>query len=99
MVKPAEKRLAVDYLRETYEVGLRRSCGLLEITTASYAYRPKGRDDTALAEMLKEKAQNHRRWGYRSIHDRLRLEGWGDNHKRVYRVYCELGLQLSPEEA
>jgi len=85
----------VDYLRETYDVGLRRSCGLLQITTASYSYQPKGRDDTALADVLKEKAQNHRRWGYRSIYDRLRLEGWEDNHKRVYRVYCDLGLQLS----
>lgn len=44
--------------------------------------------------MLKKKAQKYGRWGYRSIYDRLRLEGVVINHKRVYRVYCELGLQL-----
>jgi putative transposase len=87
--------MAVDYLRETYDAGLRRSCGLLELTTASYAYQPKGRDEMALIEALKSMAQQYRRWGYRSIYDRLRLEGWDDNHKRVYRVYREQGLQLS----
>jgi len=85
--------MVADYLMETYEVGLRRSCGLLELTTASYAYEPKGRDDTLLIEALKSMAQQYRRWGYRSIYDRLRLEGWADNHKRVYRVYSEQGLQ------
>lgn len=82
-------------MRETRDVGLRRCCGLVELTTASYYYTPKGRDDAALGEILKEKAQKHGRWGYRSIHDRIRLEGWTDNHKRVYRVYSQLGLQLS----
>jgi putative transposase len=88
--------MAADYLMEAYQqVGLRRSCGLMSLTTASYYYHPKGRDDADLRDALKEKAQKHRRWGYRSIYDRLRLEGWQDNHKRVHRVYCELGLQLS----
>ena len=94
-MKPALKRMAADYLRESYDVGLRRSCGLVRLTTASYYYQPKGRDDAALAEILKEKARKHRRWGYRSIYDRIRMEGWLDNHKRVHRVYCELWLQLS----
>jgi len=67
----------------------------VQLTTASYYYRPKGRDDAELAAELKEKAQKYRRWGYRSIYDRIRMEGWRDNHKRVYRVYCDLGLQLS----
>lgn len=80
---------------EIYEVGLRRSCGLLELTTASYAYTPKDRDDTALIEIIKAKARQHQRWGYRSIYDRLRMDDWPDNHKRVYRIYRELGLQIS----
>ncbi|MBB1585138.1 hypothetical protein H5P17_26100, partial [Serratia sp. OS31] len=24
----------------------------------------------------------------------LRREGWRDNHKRIYRLYCEQGLSL-----
>jgi putative transposase len=67
----------------------------VQLTTASYYYEPRGRDDAALGEILKQKAQQHGRWGFRSIYDRIRMEGWTDNHKRVHRVYCDLGLQLS----
>jgi len=70
----------------------------VELTTAKYYYEPQSRDDTALGEIIKEKARQHGhrdgRRDYRSIYDRIRMEGWQDNHKRVYRVYSELGLQL-----
>jgi hypothetical protein len=34
------------------------------------------------------------RYGYWCIYTLLRREGWKDNHRRVYRVYCEEGLNL-----
>ncbi len=34
------------------------------------------------------------RYGYRCIHVLLCREGWGINHKRVYRLYKEEGLLL-----
>ena len=43
---------------------------------------------------LKEIAQTRVRYGYRRIHVLLRREGWEINHKRVYRLYREEGLNL-----
>ena len=34
------------------------------------------------------------RYGYRRVHVHLRREGWDVNHKKVHRIYDELGLQL-----
>lgn len=34
------------------------------------------------------------RYGYRRVQALLEREGWQVNHKRTYRLYKELGLQL-----
>ena len=43
---------------------------------------------------IREIAQTRVRYGYRRIHVLLRREGWDVNHKRVFRLYCAMGLQL-----
>jgi putative transposase len=34
------------------------------------------------------------RYGYRRVHVLLRRKGWRVNHKKIRRIYKELGLQL-----
>ena len=43
---------------------------------------------------MKEIAATRVRYGFWRIYILLRREGFMDNHKRVYRVYCEEGLSL-----
>jgi putative transposase len=38
--------------------------------------------------------EKHQRWGFPKCYKRLRHLGYGWNHKRVYRVYTELKLNL-----
>jgi len=43
---------------------------------------------------IKEIAAVRVRYGYKRIHILLKREGWKVNHKRVYRLYCQDGLNL-----
>jgi putative transposase len=84
----------VDYTREAYALSLTRACGLMSLSRSSYQYLARDRKDKPLREDLKAAAHRRRRWGYRRLIVLLRREGYGDNHKRIFRVYQEEGLQV-----
>lgn len=94
MVKPAAKREAVRHATESYAVSLRRACRLMQIVPSSFYYKPKPREDGVLRAAVKEIAAKRRRWGYRMIMMKLRQMEFPDNHKRIYRIYREEGLQV-----
>ena len=75
----------------------RRVCGLMEIPRMSYRY-PSRRDDRGLQERLLELAREKPRFGYRRLWVLLardRANGQERiNHKRVWRVYRDLGLSV-----
>jgi putative transposase len=43
---------------------------------------------------LRELAASRPRYGYRRLSILLRRQGWHVNDKRIYRLYCEEGLQV-----
>ncbi len=44
--------------------------------------------------LCKQVVAQHPRWGFWKCYHRLRLDGQGWNHKRLWRVYCALKLNL-----
>ena len=52
------------------------------------------RDDNLIRMRMKEIAAVRIRYGFRLGYILLRREGFKDNHKRVYRIYKEEGLNL-----
>ena len=77
------------------DVSVRRSCEAVGLSRATW-YRPapdRLSRDSAVIEALTKVTDEHRRWGFWKSYQRLRLEGQVWNHKRVYRVYCQLGLK------
>lgn len=72
-----------------------RTCRLASISKTAYYYKPKKRaTDTGIKNYLNGLADAHKRWGF----DKMMLKAKADNkpwnHKRVYRIYCELGLNI-----
>lgn len=58
--------------------------------------RPEHKDEL-LAKVLRATAAAHLSWGFWKIFDYLRLHNIiQDNHKRVYRIWCEEKLNLRP---
>jgi putative transposase len=47
-----------------------------------------------IKEILMRLADSHKRWGFGLMFRWLRREGYPWNHKRVYKIYCELALNL-----
>ena len=67
---------------------------MIRISRTGYRYQGKKTDDQAIREQLQQIAERKPRWGFKKMRDYLRNQGSGWNHKRVYRVYCELELNI-----
>lgn len=59
-----------------------------------FYYKHHRREDITLRGRVREIANTRVRYGHRRICILQRREGWRDNHKHVYRVYKEEGLNL-----
>lgn len=77
-----------------YKISTRRSCEVLQLSHSVYYYHSSRREDLPLRLRVREIALSRVRYGVKRIYTLLRREGWKDNHKRVYRVYKEEGLNL-----
>ena len=64
------------------------------MSRTSWYYKKKPKDDGAIRMRMREIAETRIRYGFWRIFVLLRREGWADNHKRVYRIYKEEGLNL-----
>ena len=94
-MKPARRRQLVDNARSTWnKVSIRRDCSALVTVPSTCRYKSRRAGQAILCNRMKEIAATRVRYGYRRIHVLLRQEGCGVNAKRVYRLYCEMGLQL-----
>jgi putative transposase len=80
-------------LLEEYNTSERRVCELMEVSRSSCRYRSR-RSDGVLREQLQQLAREHPRFGYRRLHVLLRRDAVVVNHKRVQRVYREMGLSV-----
>jgi putative transposase len=77
-------------------LSIRVACQAFTISETCYRYQPKLSSENAeIADWLIRLTHNQRNWGFGLCFLYLRnVRGYGWNHKRVYRIYRELELNL-----
>ena len=80
---------------EITQISERRACRLAGLARDSFRHPPEPTATTqAFTARMIELAHARRRFGYRRLHDLLRPEFPGVNHKKVYRLYQQAGLSV-----
>jgi putative transposase len=76
-------------------ISKRKACEAVQLprSTFDYAARPDCTGEQ-IADQLQELVQQHPAIGFWMCHHRLRLKGFKWNHKRVYRMYCQMRLNI-----
>jgi putative transposase len=73
----------------------RHACALVGLSRDTYRHVGQTSAlNVELRDQIIQTAHTRRRWGYRMIHDVLRPQYPGINHKRVYRLYTAAGLSI-----
>lgn len=88
------KREAVDFLTTEEQLSNRKACGLIGISRTTYQYKRKAKDDDALQEALTALTTRHPSIGFWQCCYRLWNKGYTWNHKRIYRVYTDMKLNI-----
>ena len=72
----------------------RQACKITNLSRSVFRYETRKRDEQEITKELLEVAGRKPRWGFGKMADYLRNQGFGWNRTRIYRVYCELRLNL-----
>jgi len=81
---------------ERYGISIRFACVCMGIAESTYYYSARLDSESAvIADWLLRLTEANKRWGFGLCFLYLRnIKGFGWNHKRVYRIYRELALNL-----
>lgn len=75
-------------------ISVRQGCKTVSLVRSTYRYEPKPRNDDDVIDKLNMMVEKHPAIGFWKSYHRLRNGGDQWNHKRVYRVYKALGLNI-----
>jgi putative transposase len=91
---PAVKRELVAYVIGEHGLSVRQACRAVDLSRTVYAYHRKPDRDTEVIAVLQELVERFPRYGFKKLFQLIRRRGHHWNHKRVYRVYCGLRLNM-----
>jgi len=94
MVRPSARREMAATAARQYPISIRLACNLFKISRSCFHYQPKlSAENDEIADWLMRLTDECPTWGFGLCFLYLRnvmQQPW--NHKRVYRIYCQLAL-------
>ena len=79
----ADRRRGAEYLEGAHAVSKRRACQVVGIPRSTKR-RPSGRiEEVALVSEIHRLSERYPRFGYRTIHHRLKTAGWRVGRERI----------------
>ena len=101
MVGPSQRREMARWAVSDKGLSIRQACRTFEVSETCYRYQPKlSGQNEQIADWLVRLTHNQRNWGFGLCYLFLRnVKGFVWNHKRVYRIYrlLELNLRIKPK--
>ena len=96
MVKPSRRKEMAQRAYAYYGTSIRLVCSVFGISESGYHYQARRATENAqIADWLLRLTTANKRWGFGFCDLYLRqVKGFVCNHKRVYRIYRELKLNL-----
>lgn len=96
MVKPSRRKEMAQRAVSERGISIRAACAAFAISETCYRYQAKLSSDNALiADWLLRLTTTNRTWGFGLCYLYLRnVKQYPYNHKRIYRIYRELELNL-----
>ena len=96
MVRPSRRREMAKKAVEAKGVSIELACKAFKISESCYRYEKKlNEENKKVEDWLLRLTDNNRNWGFGLCYLYLRnVKGFKWNHKRVYRIYKELELNL-----
>jgi len=96
VVRPSCRREMAKKVVTQKGIPIRLACDIFQVSETGYRYGVKGSaENEAIANWLRRLTDTHRTWGFGLCFLYLRnVKGFAWNHKRVYRIYRELALNL-----
>lgn len=96
MVRPSRRREMAKRAVQERGISIRLACELYQISQTCYRYEAQRNiENEQIANWLVRLTDNNRSWGFGLCYLFLRnVKGYQWNHKRVYRIYKELELNL-----
>ncbi|GAB6178619.1 hypothetical protein JCM16814_35110 [Desulfobaculum senezii] len=82
------------HMVNAFELSVRKACAAMGISRSYYTYKLHPRDDSDVIAALTALAEKKPTWGCSKLFNVLRQQGKPWNHKKVWRVYCLLKMNL-----